>query len=71
MIMGNKQFTTLTNKSKEELLKELQETQRKLMVEKAKLSSGISSENPSIIRKYKRQIARIKMLLYQKHGLSI
>ena len=69
--MSNKQFNELAGKTKQELLRELHETQKKLMVEEAKLSSGISSENPSIIRKYKRQIARIKMLLYQKHGLKI
>lgn len=69
--MSAKQFTALLNKSKDELLNELYEVQKKLMVENAKLTSGISSENPSIIRKYKRQIARIKMLLHQKYGLKL
>ncbi len=69
--MGSKDFNALMEKNKGDLIKELHEIQKKLMAEKAKLTSGVSSENPSIIKKYKRQIARIKMLLYQKHGLKL
>ena len=67
----SKAYLSLKDKTKEELLKELTNLNSKLMVEKAKLTSGVTSDNPSIIKKYKKNIARIKMLLWQKYNLKI
>ncbi|NPA38636.1 MAG: 50S ribosomal protein L29 [Candidatus Nanohaloarchaeota archaeon] len=69
--MANKNYAELMKKSKDDLMKELHNTQKSLMAERAKITSGVSSENPSIIRKYKRNIARIKMILYQKYGIKL
>ncbi len=62
---------SLENKSKEDLLKELFELQKKLKSEKAKVLAGASGENTSFIRNARRNIARIKFILKTKYNYHV
>ncbi len=57
--------------SKEELIKKHNEIKHNIMVERAKIASGAASENTSAIRNWRRDLARIKTLLKQKHNMQL
>ncbi len=68
---STKVMRELENKTKEQLINMLSNLQKSIMIERAKISSGVSSENPSLIRNNKRKIARIKFILKNKYGYNV
>ncbi|GEM_PF-3061288 len=69
--MSTKIMKELEKKNKDELLNMLFDLQKKLMSERAKISSGVSGENTSFIKNVRRKIARIKFILKNKYHYNI
>lgn len=57
--MNFKQISSLSDKDRQEKLKEIE---LELMKERAQIASGTAPKNPGLIRENKRTIARIKTL---------